>query len=193
MRNFIALLRGCVFVLKNSFFCKNIHVGPRLKIYKRLSITGRGRVEIGRDCLIDGIIGDESQYVCINTLSPDAIIKIGDNASLYAARISAKFQVTIGQDVLIEETGIMDTDFHSIDKSRSTPRDENKEKCKITIGDRVCIGARSFITKGVTIGNDAIIAPGSIVTTPVKDCSIVAGNPARIIESISITQNSQHK
>jgi acetyltransferase-like isoleucine patch superfamily enzyme len=80
---------------------------------------------------------------------------------------------------LIEEAGITDTDFHSIDRSRGNPVDEDRGKCQINIGNSVCIGARSLITKGVTIGDDAVIAPGSIVTTSVRPGSIVSGNPSR--------------
>jgi putative colanic acid biosynthesis acetyltransferase WcaF len=50
---------------------------------------------------------------------------------------------------------------------------------KITIGERVFIGARSFIMPGMTIGNDVIIGACSVVTKDVPAHSIVAGNPAK--------------
>ena len=179
MRDAIAVIRGRLFILMCKFFRRNINIKEGLKIYKRLSIGGKGRINIGENCIVDGIRGDSSQYVTIDAYSPEAVITIGDNAHLYAARIAAKFQVTIGDGVLIEEAGITDTDFHSIDRSRGNSADENRERCQVNIGDRVCIGARSLITKGVTIGNDAVVAPGSIVTTFVKQGSIVFGNPSR--------------
>ena len=179
MRDVIAGIRGRLFILMCKFFRRNINIKEGLKIYKRLSIGGKGRINIGENCIVDGIRGDNSQYVTIDAYSPEAVITIGDNAHLYAARIAAKFQVTIGDGVLIEEAGITDTDFHSIDRSRGNPVDEDRGKCQINIGNRVCIGARSLITKGVTIGDDAVIAPGSIVTTSVRPGSIVSGNPSR--------------
>lgn len=51
----------------------------------------------------------------------------------------------------------------------------------ITIGDDVWIGAQAGIVDGVTIGNQAIIGMGSIVTKDVADFAIVAGNPAKVI------------
>ena len=48
----------------------------------------------------------------------------------------------------------------------------------INIGNDVWIGARSIITSGVSIGDGAIIAAGSVVTKNVEPFSIVAGNPA---------------
>ncbi len=181
MRDVIAGIRGRLFILMCKFFRRNIKIKEGLKIYKRLSIGGKGMVSIGSNCIVDGIRGDSIQHVTIDAYSPEAVITIGNNAQLYAARIAAKFQVTIGNNVLIEESGITDTDFHSIDRSRGNPVDENRDKCQINIGNSVSIGARSLITKGVAIGDNAVIAPGSIVTTSVKPGYLVFGNPARTI------------
>lgn len=54
----------------------------------------------------------------------------------------------------------------------------------IHIGDDVWIGRRSIIYKGVTIGDAAIVAAGSVVTRNVQPYTVVAGNPARLIESL---------
>lgn len=50
----------------------------------------------------------------------------------------------------------------------------------IVIGNDVWLGANCLILPGVTIGNGAIVAAGSVVTRDVPDYAIVAGNPARI-------------
>ncbi len=180
MRDFLALLRGRIFVTLCRLKGMNVKIGRGLRIYKKVNISGTGRIEIGENCIMAGIPGDSSQYVCLETLNPAAVLRIGDDASLYAARIAAKFQVIIGNNVLIEEAGIMDTDYHSIARDRGTPVNEKEDKCRVTVGNRVCMGARSSILKGTTIGDDVIIAPGSIVTMSVKPGSVVAGNPARI-------------
>lgn len=179
MRDFLALLRGSAYTYWCKLFNGHISIGSGLRIYKKLRINARGKVNIGKDCVVDGIIGDDSHHVCIDSYDPTTVIRIGDNARLFAARIGAKYQIIIGDDVLIEESGIMDTNFHSIDKGRGDPSDEDREKCKVFIGDRVSIGARSVITKGVTIGDDAVISPGSVVAAPVMPGTIVCGNPAR--------------
>ena len=56
---------------------------------------------------------------------------------------------------------------------------------KIIIGDNVYIGNNAMILPGVTIGSNVLIAAGAIVTKNVPDGVVVAGNPARIIESYS--------
>ena len=50
-----------------------------------------------------------------------------------------------------------------------------------TIGNRVHIGAQSIIVGKVTIGDDAVISPGSFVTRSVPPGAVVAGNPARVV------------
>ena len=183
MNDFIALLRGAIYRFKTKLFNKNICIKKGLKIYKRLRIEGPGKVNIGKDFMVNGIKGDASKYVTIDTHSKNAVISIGDNVSLYASRVSSNYAINIGNNVLVEESGIVDTDFHSIDKQRGDPVNENATKCKIKIGDNVSIGAYSVITKGVEVGSNVIIGPASVVTMPVKSNSFVMGNPARIVKN----------
>jgi len=52
----------------------------------------------------------------------------------------------------------------------------------IIVGDYVWIGARSVILQGVTIGEGAVIAAGSVVTQDVPAYTVAAGVPARVIK-----------
>ena len=49
------------------------------------------------------------------------------------------------------------------------------------IGNHVWIGGRVTILKGVTIGDNAVVGAGSVVTKDVPKDAIVAGNPAKVI------------
>ncbi len=64
---------------------------------------------------------------------------------------------------------------------------------RVTIGDWVYIGTNSLIMPGVTIGDGALIAAGSVVTKSVPPKVVVGGNPARIISTIEkyIKQNER--
>jgi maltose O-acetyltransferase len=54
----------------------------------------------------------------------------------------------------------------------------------ITIGNDVWIGGHSTILPGVTIGDGAVIAAGSVVTKDVAPRTLVAGNPAEFKKNI---------
>jgi acetyltransferase-like isoleucine patch superfamily enzyme len=51
------------------------------------------------------------------------------------------------------------------------------------IGSRCHIGINAIVLPGVSIGDDCIIAPGSVVMRDVPAGSLVSGNPARVIET----------
>ncbi len=66
-------------------------------------------------------------------------------------------------------------------------RNSGKEYAKpIRIGDNVWIGGSAVINPGVTIGNNAVIASGAVVTKDVPDNVVVGGNPAKIIKQIDL-------
>src|SRR5690606_8245685 len=48
----------------------------------------------------------------------------------------------------------------------------------------VWIGERATITKGVTIGEHAIVGAGAVVADDVPPCTVVAGNPARVVKQL---------
>ena len=54
----------------------------------------------------------------------------------------------------------------------------------VKIGNRVFIGANSIILPGVTIGDNVVIAAGSVVCKDIPSNCVCAGNPAKLICSI---------
>lgn len=56
-------------------------------------------------------------------------------------------------------------------------------KVDTRIGENCFIGAHSIILPGVTIGDQSIVAAGSVVNRDVPPNSIVGGNPAKVIRS----------
>ena len=52
----------------------------------------------------------------------------------------------------------------------------------VIIGDNCWIGGRSVICPGVTLGNNVVIAAGSVVTKSFGDDVLLGGNPAKVIK-----------
>lgn len=71
------------------------------------------------------------------------------------------------------------------------PYDDRFVCKKVVIGKYVWVGARSTIMAGVTVGDGAVIASGSVVTKDVPPCAVVGGNPARILKYRNIEKYSE--
>ncbi len=52
---------------------------------------------------------------------------------------------------------------------------------KVTVGKNAWIGMNVTVCPGVTIGENAVVAAGAVVTKDVPDCAVVGGAPAKII------------
>lgn len=120
----------------------------------------------------------------LHTGHPEAEIRIGKSTFINQdTAISAMISVSIGDRCLIgDQVSILDSDFHSVDPSlrhRSAG-----ESVAITIGNNVWIGARAMIMKGVTIGDNTVVAAGAIVTRSLPENVLAGGIPARVIRTI---------
>ncbi|WP_086043488.1 sugar O-acetyltransferase [Macrococcoides canis] len=90
--------------------------------------------------------------------------------------------VTIGDNCMVAPGVHIYTATHPIDPME---RNSGLEYAKpVVIGDNCWIGGRSIINPGVTIGNNVVIASGTVVTKDVPDNVVVAGVPAKVIKQI---------
>ncbi len=86
--------------------------------------------------------------------------------------------ITIGSDCAISwNTNILDGNGHDLVVG-GVPRPKSQP---VSIGNHVWIGTGVIVLPGVRIGNGAVVAAGSVVTSDVPEGVLVAGNPARII------------
>src|SRR2546430_4669357 len=134
-------------------------LGRRVTLRGRPAVTNDGRMTIGdRVRLVSTVAQLELVTVAGGHL------EIGDNVFInYGSSIVASSHVRIGNDCLIgTHVMVMDCDFHRVeDKAWDTTGDP------IVIEDRVWLGNRSMVLKGVRVGHDAVVAAGSVVTKDV--------------------------
>lgn len=110
-----------------------------------------------------GIKFKNSKNVFIGT---DVLFDIIDNTT-----------ISIGQNVLITSGVKMICHYPIFTKSGISEYNIGD----ITIGDNVFIGMNSLIVKPVSIGKNAVVAAGSVVTKDIIPNTIVGGNPAKVI------------
>lgn len=94
----------------------------------------------------------------------------------YDSKVHCTESISIGDNCYIGENFIIrDSDGHNVNnKKKSNP---------IIIGDNCWIGMRVTILPGTTIGNNSIVAAGSLVNKTFPDNVLIGGVPAKILKS----------
>jgi maltose O-acetyltransferase len=148
-------------------------VGRRPRVWGRVRVDNQGRISIGPRVRIRAV-----PWPSELAAGKGGVLEIGESTFINAGvSITALEHIQIGSGCEIGSgVLIMDNDFHvAADPARHPP------SRPIVIGDRVWIGARAIVLKGVTVGEAATIGAGSVVTSDVPAHSVVAGVPARVI------------
>ena len=97
--------------------------------------------------------------------------------------------ITLGDNCLVGHNVV----FATLNHGFAPEERQSMLPAPIVVGRNVWIGSNSTILQGVTIGDNSIIAAGSVVTKDVPANAIVAGVPARFIRSISPEEEKQQK
>lgn len=151
---------------------KDVELGKNVKIYNPKLVNLYG-CKIGSDCVIG------------------AFVEIGRGV-IIGKRVKIQAFSYIPEGVTIEDEAFISPHvcFTNDKFPRSINPDGSLKSSKewSVIPTKVCrrasIGANSTIVCGVTIGEDAMVGAGSIVTKDVPPRTVVAGNPARVIRKI---------
>lgn len=88
--------------------------------------------------------------------------------------------VTLGDHVLVGHQVVFATLDHDLDPARRA----GMTPAPIVVKDNVWIGAHATILAGVTIGENAVVAAGAVVTRDVPANTVVGGVPAKVIKRI---------
>lgn len=139
-----------------------------------LRLEPRGRLSVGRFCYIgDGVIVSAQEDVRIGeaTLLAHGVQVFDNNSHPVSAEArELQFRRMMGF------------------KDRTGPI--VIEASPVHIGKRCWIGMHSLVMKGVTIGDDTIVAAGSVVSSSLPEGVIAGGNPAKIIRTLTAEERA---
>ncbi|WP_096085609.1 acyltransferase [Agaribacterium haliotis] len=109
-------------------------------------------------------------------------IQIGDFCLISpGVTIASAEKITIGKNCMIAaDAYISDSDWHGL-YNRTRPF---RCSAPVSIADNVWIGMRAVVGKGVKIGENSVVAAGSVVVEDVEANVVVGGNPARVIKRL---------
>jgi UDP-2-acetamido-3-amino-2,3-dideoxy-glucuronate N-acetyltransferase len=127
---------------------------------------------IGNDCQI----GSHCLIPAGAVLGNRVIVKSG-------ARLSCA--VIAEDNVVIGENAALPSDHHDFCDEHNYLRTVLKKGCSI--------GAGATVLSGVTVGQDAMVGVGAVVTSSVPPGTVVMGNPARIVRYITDRQSQQRE
>src|SRR6478672_3202744 len=157
-----------------------VSFGRNFQTNGRLVIQGPGRVVFGDD--INAWAHAEKNVLI--TFTPGSLITVGSGTRLNGAGIQAYTRIKIGPRCILGSTVIFDSDFHPLDPAKRHDRDAPVACAPIEIGENVWLAGQSAVLKGVTIGQNSVVAYRAVVTGDVPPNVVVAGNPARVVKEL---------
>lgn len=179
---------------------EKVEFGKKLKILGGMpffKLPKNGKVKLGNNVVLNSDFKNSNTaltYKCKFVTGYEGLIEIGDNAMINGSSIVSYLHVKIGKNCQIASSSLIsDTDFHPIDTESRKAQVEGRpfsfnmvKKEKIDIGENVWIGWNCTILKGVTIGDNSIVAAGSVVLRgKYPPNSLLAGNPAKVVKVLN--------
>ena len=176
-----AWMRGWWYRIKFQILFRRVRAGRWFRVYGPLVISWPGRVEFGDNCLI---FSNAIKPVCIRTLTPAAVVRLGRHAGLNGTSIQCAQSVEIGELSNIADAYITDTPAHSLGVQRRSESIEDVPTKPVNIGRNVWVSVNVVILDGVQIGENSVIGACSLVRETVPANVFAAGNPLRILRQI---------
>jgi acetyltransferase-like isoleucine patch superfamily enzyme len=107
-------------------------------------------------------------------------VRVGERSRVYTTKLGSEpWLISIGEHCGISHDVVFVT--HNSNWCFQDKYETLTSFGKIEVKDNVHIGVNAIILPNVTIGPDAVVGAGSVVTRDVEPGTVVAGNPARVI------------
>jgi acetyltransferase-like isoleucine patch superfamily enzyme len=152
---------------------------PNLTLEYGVVITGRFRL-LGTGAIR---VGAGSRLVNVR-LRVDGKLDIGRNCYLNGACVVCMQAITIGDDCIISDAYLTDTDFHNVQPELRHAPPGPKTMRPIVIERNVWIGDRGVVLKGSQIGADSVVGSNAVVRGTVAPRSLCMGNPAQVVKTL---------
>ena len=163
---------------------RGFHFGPGCFVDGKPSVKmARGsRVELGADVTIISNPRHNpllSHPASIRTLTPKACIYLADHVGVSGCSIVCCNRITVGENTIIgPDTLVYDSEGHNYSPETGWRIRTVRSGRPITIGKKCFIGARCIILSGVTIGDNCVVAAGTVVSQDIPAGHRASGNPA---------------
>lgn len=138
-------------------------IGERTKVWQFVVILAGAK--IGDDC-----------NICAHTLIEGDVI--------IADRVTIKSGVQLWDGTRIEDDVFIGPNVTFTNDMYPRSKQYPESYLGITICKKASIGANATILPGITVGENAMVGAGAVVTVDVPPRAVVAGNPARILRYI---------
>jgi acetyltransferase-like isoleucine patch superfamily enzyme len=139
-------------------------------------VKGPGEIIFGDDV---SVIGDATPW----TYSPKARIVVGNRVMMGSARFGCMQEITIGDDAILAEVSIADTDFHSTWANRHSESAPIRV-APVHVGRNAWLGQASALLPGASIGENSTVSYGAVCMRAFPANVIIIGNPAKVASPI---------
>lgn len=210
---FLVVLEKCMAILRGFKLLLRFRNPKMMMLGKKVKFRFMNRLKFGKALRIDdncyisafgseGIsfgnhvnIGAFSRIIVSTSMSAfGRFIRIGNNVGIGEfAYLGGAGGLTIGDECIIGQYFSCHPENHHFENTDISIRFQGVSHKGIDVGKNCWIGSKVTILDGVTIGDNCVIAAGSVVTKSMPANAVIGGVPAKVLKMRSETYETLRK